>query len=111
VELRQKAADVQAAEERFKQIKERLERRPEGAGPTEQRLQQLERKVELLQKELEALRKQQAKRLTPIDLQAKANHQRKDDFHSGRYPGNKLASLPGGEQTLDGIQFPIGRGQ
>jgi hypothetical protein len=49
-------------------------------------------------------------RFVPLDLQAKTNHKSKDSFHSGRFPGNNLASLPMGKQNLQGITFQIGDG-
>jgi hypothetical protein len=45
-----------------------------------------------------------------IDLKPYCNHNRKDDFHSGNYPGNNLASLPAGKQTFKGVKFQIGDG-
>ena len=68
------------------------------------------------QKELTALRQQRSvpsaveKSFIPLDLQAKTNHKRTDSFQRGRYPGNTLASLPAGKQTLHGIPFQIGEG-
>jgi hypothetical protein len=122
-DLDAKRAEVQTAEERLRAVRQRLERvelqaqgRAVGSANVEQRLQQLEAKVDLLVREIQALRGQpQAqqtarRRLTFLDLQAKANHKRADDFHSGRYPGNNLASLPAGEQTLGGVKFHIGEG-
>ena len=44
-----------------------------------------------------------------INLQAKANHKLKDNFHSNT-PGNSLAELPQGEQKLAGVKFKIGEG-
>jgi beta-lactamase regulating signal transducer with metallopeptidase domain len=43
-----------------------------------------------------------------VDLQPKANHKLKEDFHGTRFPGNNLESLPQGEQTLEGVKFKIG---
>src|SRR5438105_15964964 len=43
-----------------------------------------------------------------IDLQPKANHKLKDNFHGTDFQGNNLESLPQGEQTLEGIKFKIG---
>jgi beta-galactosidase len=45
-----------------------------------------------------------------LDLSAHTNHNLKDDFNSGRYPGNNLASLPAGKQTFAGVKFHIGKG-
>jgi hypothetical protein len=45
-----------------------------------------------------------------IDLASHANHKLKDDFNSGRYPGNNLASLPAGTQTFAGVKFRVGEG-
>ena len=45
-----------------------------------------------------------------LDLTKQANQKLKDDFNSGRYPGNNLASLPGGEQTFAGVKFKVGEG-
>src|SRR5262249_35234569 len=42
-----------------------------------------------------------------INLQSKANHKLKDNFHSNT-PGNNLAELPQGEQKLAGLKFKIG---
>src|SRR5262249_1378267 len=83
VELEQRHADLRGAEERLKQVQQLMERlvqrgegRPQGAaaGNFEQRLQQLELKVDLLLKGMEALRQQQGARrgFTPLDVQAKA---------------------------------------
>jgi hypothetical protein len=47
-------------------------------------------------------------KLVFIDLQAKANHKLKDDFHSATYPGNNLAELTKGEKTLAKVKFSIG---
>ena len=55
--------------------------------------------------------KKPSKKFSYIDLQPKANHKLKDDFHSSaNFPGNNLASLPAGEQTLEGVKFKIGEG-
>jgi hypothetical protein len=43
-----------------------------------------------------------------VDLQPKANQKLKDDFHGTQFPGNNLASLPQGVQTLEGVKFNIG---
>ena len=45
-----------------------------------------------------------------LDLSAHTNHNLKDDFNSGRYPGNNLASLPAGKQTFAEVKFHIGKG-
>jgi hypothetical protein len=45
-----------------------------------------------------------------IDLQSKANHKLKDDFHGGSFPGNNLAAFTKGEKKLGGIKFSIGAG-
>src|SRR5260370_34609717 len=50
------------------------------------------------------------KKWTFIDLQPKANHKLKEDFHGNNFAGNNLESLPQGEQTLEGIKFKIGEG-
>jgi hypothetical protein len=47
--------------------------------------------------------------VTYIDLQPKANQKLKDLFHSNT-EGNNLASLPTGEQKLEGVKFKIGEG-
>lgn len=47
---------------------------------------------------------------SPLEIQAHANHKRKDPFHSGDRPANTLASLAAGEQRLLGIPFQIGEG-
>jgi hypothetical protein len=122
-ELELRRAELRTAEDRLKQVQQQLERlvlrgelRPQGAAPGnfEQRLQQLEMKVDLLLKGMDALRQQAAgpravgKNFAPLDLQPKANQKRSDVFHSGRYPGNTLTSLPGGLQTLLGVPFQIG---
>jgi len=43
-----------------------------------------------------------------LDLQPNANQKLKDDFHDNAFPGNNLANLPQGEQTLEGVKFKIG---
>jgi hypothetical protein len=43
-----------------------------------------------------------------LDLQPKANQKLKEDFRRNAFPGNNLASLPQGEQTLEGVKFNIG---
>jgi hypothetical protein len=45
-----------------------------------------------------------------INLKAYANQKLKDDFNSGRYPGNNLASLPAGAQAFAGVKFHVGDG-
>src|SRR5437588_644818 len=45
-----------------------------------------------------------------IDIKAKTNQKLKEDFHGKQFPGNNLANLPQGEQTLEGIKFKIGDG-
>lgn len=47
---------------------------------------------------------------TFIELKDHINHKMKDDFHSGRYPGNNLSSLPTGKQTFVGVKFHIADG-
>jgi hypothetical protein len=117
--LEQRRAELRAVEDRLKAVQQQMERvvqRAEGRAPAaggefEQRLQNLERKVDLLLKGMEALRSQAVgKNFTPINLQDKANHKRDESFHSGRYPGNVLTSLPGGPQNFLGIPFQIGKG-
>lgn len=49
------------------------------------------------------------KQLSYVDLQPKANQKLTDNFGSGR-EGNNLASVPKGEQTLEGLKFKIGDG-
>ena len=60
--------------------------------------------------EVKALRnaQQETAKFSPIDFQKQANHKRKDDFHSGKYPGNTLDLS--GEQKLLKISFNIGEG-
>jgi hypothetical protein len=48
--------------------------------------------------------------VTFIDLQPKANQKLKENLHSDDNPGNNLAALPAGEQTLAGVKFKIGDG-
>src|ERR1700722_851116 len=43
-----------------------------------------------------------------LDLQPKATQKLKENFHDNAIPGNNLASLPQGEQTLEGVKFKIG---
>jgi hypothetical protein len=45
-----------------------------------------------------------------VDLKPKANHKLKDDFGTGRYEGNNLATLPPGLKALAGVKFRIGPG-
>jgi hypothetical protein len=45
-----------------------------------------------------------------LDLTKHANVKLKEDFNSGRYPGNNLASLPAGKQTFAGVKFHVGEG-
>jgi hypothetical protein len=118
-ELERMRAEIRVAEQRLQQARQRLNRLDAAAqvpGTVEQRLQQLEGKIEFMQRELTALRQQRSvagtaeKRFTPLDLQAKTNHKCKVSFQRGRYPGNTLASLPTGEQTFHGIMFQVGEG-
>src|SRR5437868_15064030 len=55
-------------------------------------------------------KKAASKKFSFIDLQPQSNHKLKEDFHSGDFPGNNLASLAAGEQTLEGVKFKIGEG-
>ncbi|HKI34688.1 MAG TPA: hypothetical protein VKA46_22720 [Gemmataceae bacterium] len=48
--------------------------------------------------------------LNPIDLKEHINVKLKDSFHAGTTPGNDLAPLPTGKQTLAGVKFTIGDG-
>jgi hypothetical protein len=116
--------EVRMAEQRLELARQRLKELGESAPvpgtasllTVERRLQRLEEKMELMLQELTPLRQQRAvaaveeKRFAFVDLQAKTNHKRKDSFQRGRYPDNTLASLPGGNQTLQGITFHIGDG-
>jgi hypothetical protein len=45
-----------------------------------------------------------------INLKAKANHKLKDDFGTGRYPGNNLAGLPTGLKAYADVKFKIAEG-
>lgn len=82
------------------------------------RLQELEKKVEALLKEIQAMRREQSRppagqkshgKLSWIDLQPWGNVRLDTPaFHSGQLPGNNLASLPKGEQKLGGVPFKIG---
>jgi hypothetical protein len=47
---------------------------------------------------------------TFIDLKGHSNQKLKEDFNSGRYAGNNLASLPTGKQTFAGVKFLVGEG-
>src|SRR4051812_6805906 len=51
---------------------------------------------------------QEAKKFSYVDLQPKANQKLTDNFAGDE--GNSLASLPTGEQTLEGVKFKIGEG-
>jgi hypothetical protein len=52
--------------------------------------------------------KKSDKKWTCLDLQPKANQKLKEDFHDNAFPGNNLANLSQGEQTLEGVKFNIG---
>jgi len=52
-------------------------------------------------------KKTDGKKWVFIDLQPQANQKLKDNFHSDT-AGNSLASLPTGEQALEGVKFKIG---
>jgi hypothetical protein len=43
-----------------------------------------------------------------IDLKPHANQKLKEDFNSGRYAGNNLASLPAGKTAFAGVKFHVG---
>src|SRR5262249_52808670 len=45
---------------------------------------------------------------TYIDLQAKANHKLKEQFHDNAFANNNMASLPQGVQKFEGVPFKIG---
>ncbi len=45
-----------------------------------------------------------------LDLKPHINQKLKDDFNSGRYSGNSLASLPRGTRTFAGVKFHVGEG-
>jgi len=49
-------------------------------------------------------------RFYPVDLQARANQKRVDDFHQNNLPGNNLVELASGNHQLLGIQFQVGDG-
>ena len=98
------------------------ELRPTGEGGQdnlEKRLQELEKLLAEVQKEIDALRHERAgrrgseraasKKYGSIDLQPWGNQQLDESFHSGKYPGNNLASLPKGRVSLAGIPFTIGK--
>lgn len=114
MELEHVRSAIRLLERTLKQAQEAPLPAATPVAATEQRLQQVEQTVLLLHKELVALRQQllakAPQRFTTIDLQSKINHKSKDDFHSGRYPGNNLTSLPTGDQTLLGIKLHIGDG-
>ena len=55
-------------------------------------------------------KKEPAKKFSYIDLQPKANQKLKDNLHSDNFPGNNLASVPTGEQSMEGVKFKIGEG-
>jgi hypothetical protein len=107
---------IRAVEERLKEATALLPKQsapsPVAEGRAEQRLQQLEQQVQALLKEVNALRQpgQATAKFNPLDFQALANHKRKDNFHSGKYPGNTLESLSAGEHRLLKIPFQIGEG-
>ena len=46
---------------------------------------------------------------TPVDLQPYANQKRDESLGSG-VEGNNLVTLPGGEQSFEGVEFTIGEG-
>jgi hypothetical protein len=48
-------------------------------------------------------------KITCLNLQGKANHKLKDDFHGTEFVGNNLP-LAKGEKTLGGVKFAIGDG-
>src|SRR5260370_42642519 len=54
--------------------------------------------------------KKNARQFQYIDLKSKSNHKLKDQFHDNSNPGNDLAGLPVGEQTLAEVKFKIGEG-
>ena len=45
-----------------------------------------------------------------LDLTTHTNQKLKEDFNSGRYVGNNLASLPAGTQTFAGVKFHVRAG-
>jgi hypothetical protein len=47
-------------------------------------------------------------RFYPVDLQARANQKRVDDFHQNNLPGNNLVELASGKHQLLGIPFQVG---
>jgi hypothetical protein len=93
--------------------------REKAQDDVEVRLQQLEKQLEMLRKEIASLRRErgaartgdrvQSGRFRSIDLQPWANQRLDDTFHSGQYPDNNLTALPTGEQTLGGVKFRIGK--
>ena len=97
----------------------RYQRTVQARDDVESRLQELEKKLDALRKEIAALRRERGtgpaadraanKRFSFIDLQPWGNQKLNETFHSGQYPGNDLASLPAGVQTLDGVSFKIGK--
>jgi hypothetical protein len=116
-EMEKQLIEIQAAEKTLERLVKALAQLPAPAAPAagrsiEQRLQQLEQEMQALLKEVKALRQAQqaTANFSPLDFQALANHKRKDDFHSGKYPGNNLGLLASGEQRLLKIPFQIGEG-
>jgi hypothetical protein len=59
---------------------------------------------------LAATAKPSREKYTRLDLKAKANHNLKDDFHTGSFKGNNLNPLPRGKQKFGGVPFLIGEG-
>jgi hypothetical protein len=117
--LKAQLEQVRVAEERLQLAKQRLDlvnQRPAAptSGTGDQRLQQLEQKVDRLQKELAALRQQRSvtgtaeKKFVPIDLEARTNEELTDNF--GGRAGNNLRELPTGNQILGGVPFRIRTG-
>jgi hypothetical protein len=45
---------------------------------------------------------------TPLDLQPKANHKLKEEFHNATLMGNHLGSLPTGKQRFAEVPFTVG---
>ncbi len=116
-ELEIQLIEIRVVEERLKEATALLKqsaRSPaaEGGRPSDQRLQQLEQQVQALLNEVKALRQAQqaTTSFSPLDFQALTNQKRKDNFHSGKYPGNNLESLAAGEHQLLKIPFRIGEG-
>jgi beta-lactamase regulating signal transducer with metallopeptidase domain len=96
-----------------------IERPAQQARPDESsdRLEELEKKVAALLKEIQAMRREQGatgnaetpRRVSAIDLQPWGNVRLDAQaFHSGQYAGNNLASLPAGERKLGGVPFKVG---